>query len=701
MNRKGFTLIELVGTIVLISIMVLIIVPTVNRVIKLSQVTVDKQLDENLLLAARNWASDHKTELPKTVGWSYNIQLSKLKEEGYLDSELKKPSTGEDYGDRCVQITNISKKSKKVYKYSLEDTICKMPIVDFSMTLKAKTANNPDLASGTWTNQNVTLYAIDESGQSPSGNNYSYEWYLKGDSTAEKVTKNNERLIKVSGNQSGTYTYYVKMNNGTSVTQPSNEFVVKIDKKAPMVSIGFQQLHNVVKLSFSDTGSGLRAGQTIYYGFSTSRSDAPTNYYNIDAGNNAGDSSVTVTLSADRIKQFATGKYYLWVKEGFSDVAGNKSQNTNLGKFLIDNTKPVCNWSGENSSWRNTAVNVKITGTDPDSGIDPSFKEKTWTYNQNNSATQTANLSYTIKDLAGNEQICSKTANVYYDKIAPTCNWSGENSSWRNTAVNVKVTGTDANSQINNSYKEKTWTYNQNNSATQTASLSYTIKDNANNSTTCSKTANVYYDKIAPACNVSGGSNSWTNGNRVITASCSDSGGSNCATANFSATYSSNINTTTAGANGNNNGGSVRDGAGNVTNCAANQTVRIDKTPPSCGSYGVWGTHVKAGNCGATYYQYISDSGGSGIGSAEARHCYKYEGGGWADAGWGRVCHNEDISGIGWENASMYNSRTLLQHGLNSSWATIVYQYQIWDVAGNYTNCGKHVTDYYFDLDYC
>ena len=622
MNRKGFTLIELVGTIVLISIMVLIIVPTVNRVIKLSQVTVDKQLDENLLLAARNWASDHKTELPKTVGWSYNIQLSKLKEEGYLDSELKKPSTGEDYGDRCVQITNISKKSKKVYKYSLEDTICKMPIVDFSMTLKAKTANNPDLASGTWTNQNVTLYAIDESGQSPSGNNYSYEWYLKGDSTAEKVTKNNERLIKVSGNQSGTYTYYVKMNNGTSVTQPSNEFVVKIDKKAPMVSIGFQQLHNVVKLSFSDTGSGLRAGQTIYYGFSTSRSDAPTNYYNIDAGNNAGDSSVTVTLSADRIKQFATGKYYLWVKEGFSDVAGNKSQNTNLGKFLIDNTKPVCNWSGENSSWRNTAVNVKITGTDPDSGIDPSFKEKTWTYNQNNSATQTANLSYTIKDLAGNEQICSKTANVYYDKIAP-------------------------------------------------------------------------------ACNVSGGSNSWTNGNRVITASCSDSGGSNCATANFSATYSSNINTTTAGANGNNNGGSVRDGAGNVTNCAANQTVRIDKTPPSCGSYGVWGTHVKAGNCGATYYQYISDSGGSGIGSAEARHCYKYEGGGWADAGWGRVCHNEDISGIGWENASMYNSRTLLQHGLNSSWATIVYQYQIWDVAGNYTNCGKHVTDYYFDLDYC
>ena len=622
MNKRGFTLIELIGTVVLISLMVLIIVPTVNRVIKMSQVAVDRQLDDNLLLAARNWASDHKSELPKNVGWVYNIQLSKLKEDGYLDSELKKPSTGEDYGDRCVQITNISNTSKNVYKYSLEEAVCQTPVVDFSMVLKAKTSDNPNLTSGTWTNQNVTLYAVDESGQTPSGNNYSYEWYLKGDSTPQKVTKNNERLIKVSGNSSGTYTYYVKMNNGESVTQPSNEFTVKIDKKAPTASISFQQLNNVVKLSFSDSGSGLKAGQTIYYGFSTSRNDVPTNFYNIDAPNNNGDSSVTVTMSADRIKQFATGRYYLWVKEGFSDVAGNKTQNVNLGRFLIDNTKPVCNWSGENTTWKNTAVAVKVTGTDPDSGMNPSFKEKTWTYNANNSATKTASLSYTIKDLAGNEQTCSKTANVYYDKIAPTCS-------------------------------------------------------------------------------VSGGNGSWTNGNRTISASCSDTGGSGCATANFSKTYSSNINTTTAGAKGNSNGGSVKDGAGNVTNCAANQTVRIDKTAPSCGSYGVWAGHVYAGACGATYYQYISDSGGSGIGTCQARHCYKMSGGDWADAGWGRVCHDENISGIGWEGISPTNNKTLLQHGLNSSWATIVYQYQIWDNAGNYKDCGKHVTAYYNDYDYC
>ena len=86
-------------------------------------------------------------------------------------------------------------------------------------------------------------------------------------------------------------------------------------------------------------------------------------------------------------------------------------------------------------------------------------------------------------------------------------------------------------------------------------------------------------DRDAPSCAVSGGSSTWTKGNRTITGTCSDTG-SGC-TGNISYTYSSDINTTTAGAGGNNVGGTVTDNAGNSTTCLANQTVKVDKTAPT------------------------------------------------------------------------------------------------------------------------
>ena len=78
---------------------------------------------------------------------------------------------------------------------------------------------------------------------------------------------------------------------------------------------------------------------------------------------------------------------------------------------------------------------------------------------------------------------------------------------------------------------------------------------------------------------MSGGNSNWTKGNRTVKAVCSDDD-SKCETADFQKEYKDNINTTTAGAVDNNNGGSVKDKAGNITYCSANQTVKIDKTKP-------------------------------------------------------------------------------------------------------------------------
>ena len=116
-----------------------------------------------------------------------------------------------------------------------------------------------------------------------------------------------------------------------------------------------------------------------------------------------------------------------------------------------------------------------------------------------------------------------------------------------------------------------------------------TLRDKAGNESTCTSTVNVQIDTTAPTCSVSGGSTSWTNGSRTVTGTCNDTGGSGCK-GNISYTYNGtsgqNYSITNAGAAGAEKGGTVSDNAGNTANCAANQTVRIDKKAPTCVSSG-------------------------------------------------------------------------------------------------------------------
>ena len=117
------------------------------------------------------------------------------------------------------------------------------------------------------------------------------------------------------------------------------------------------------------------------------------------------------------------------------------------------------------------------------------------------------------------------------------------------------------------------------------------ITDEAGNTTPCK--VRVKIDNTAPKCTVSGGNASWINATttaqkRTITAKCDDGKDekgkpqSGCKVVTQTKDYSTNIDTKTAGVIGVGNGGYVEDIVGNRTNCQANQTVKIDKNPPSC-----------------------------------------------------------------------------------------------------------------------
>ena len=119
MKNKGFTLAELLGTIVILSAILLIIVPSVTSNIKKSQTNADENTKENIILSAQNWASDNKTILNNKT--TYNLSLVTLQDGGYLEKNIKLPSTSETIENACVTITVKQTENKPVYSYVYKD----------------------------------------------------------------------------------------------------------------------------------------------------------------------------------------------------------------------------------------------------------------------------------------------------------------------------------------------------------------------------------------------------------------------------------------------------------------------------------------------------------------------------------------------------------------------------------------------------
>lgn len=118
MKNKGFTLIELIGTIVILSLLLLIVSPLVTRSVKEGTKKADDQAKANIEMAAKNWKSDNKGNDASFV------TVTELINGGYLDEEVKLPSTQEsvDVNTACVEITLKTESPRKIYEYKYKDS---------------------------------------------------------------------------------------------------------------------------------------------------------------------------------------------------------------------------------------------------------------------------------------------------------------------------------------------------------------------------------------------------------------------------------------------------------------------------------------------------------------------------------------------------------------------------------------------------
>ena len=222
---------------------------------------------------------------------------------------------------------------------------------------------------------------------------------------------------------------------------------------------------------------------------------------------------INYTLSEDRYPMSSTSDGYV------EDLAGNRKKCPSVHVY-VDKVAPSCTNSGDSTTWTNGNRTIYWGCSDSNSGCNSSYSGGNTPFT---TTTKTATINaYTIKDIAGNSTNCpARTANVYVDKIAPSCTNSGDSTAWTIGNRTIYWGCSDSNSGCNSSYSGGNTPFT---TTTKTATINaYTIKDIAGNSTNCpARTANVYVDKTAPSCNGIDYSGSTTSNVDVIV-KCSDS----------------------------------------------------------------------------------------------------------------------------------------------------------------------------------
>ena len=118
MNRRGFTLIELIVTIALLAILALISFVSINAVIKQSRTNDCKTLVDNIKLATSEYVSDNRYRNLNIDNFTAKVLI----DEKYLSSPIINPFTKED-----IKADEINISIRLNNDYTLENATVSLP----------------------------------------------------------------------------------------------------------------------------------------------------------------------------------------------------------------------------------------------------------------------------------------------------------------------------------------------------------------------------------------------------------------------------------------------------------------------------------------------------------------------------------------------------------------------------------------------
>lgn len=121
--KKGFTLVELLGVFAIISMIVLLAVPSVTNMLKQSEQDQYKNFENDIFLAAEAYLSSNSDiylELKEANKTTY-VTIKTLLYADYLDSTLKNPKTGDTLyaAEEYNKVILVKMNDKKMWEFEL------------------------------------------------------------------------------------------------------------------------------------------------------------------------------------------------------------------------------------------------------------------------------------------------------------------------------------------------------------------------------------------------------------------------------------------------------------------------------------------------------------------------------------------------------------------------------------------------------
>ena len=389
MNKKGFTLVEVLAVIVLLGVLTAISLPTIRDYIDENKRTFNKQLENQLLLAGKEYFSKNKNLLPR-IGYLEKYQDGESKNYVLATELLSNNYIKNDFVDadknNCSDSYVIVAKNANTKDYdwhaclicgegenknvlTQNDAYCSLnanwddkekPYCEGTINSSLGDNNNK-----IYNSNNIDLY-ITPSDNQMDGNNKNYSSIVVHNKTKDiiyikdvsNLTENEIKDLDISSylKTDGEYSVSIKDKGHNKSNACISDFI--IDNTNPSCDILGNPTEWVQSATLTVSGEDENGLDILPYSWTSNISGFGT--------------MTTKTITSN-------GTYTAYVK----DVAGNVGDCV-VDVDKIDISKPTVTIKNDKTSWTKDNVTVNVSASDGTSGsgidrIEYSTDNKTWT----------------------------------------------------------------------------------------------------------------------------------------------------------------------------------------------------------------------------------------------------------------------------------------------------------------------------------
>ncbi len=422
MKKTGFTLLELLATIIILGLLTTIVIGVILPLLNRGNDEYYKNQENMLVLAARDYFADHRSRLPKEIGETSTVTLKELIEGKYIDPIKDKEGVDCDFEKSTVVVQKITDKDYQYYVTLVcngdNDNEEDDPTYESEKDKQKPTiVFNPNKESST-NPINIKMIMKDNKGIA----SYRYVVEKDGSEYYDSEYQNYTTDPTINLTEKGTYriTGYAIDTGGNETTKKSGEY--EIYEGISCSEVNFE----------SNVPSETWSKETIEVDITV---PSNTYRYEIETKKDNGTYQLEKTVIGNaktKISLSNTGNYQLRVTVYDRDGSSCSKESE---AYYVDKTPPSCptiTSTTNANSWTKNNITLTIQPTSDTVEWEWSYKNtmnnSDYTTPVTHAGSTPVNKTYMstgkwqgkikVTDEAGNSQVCN-TSTYYIDKNPP------------------------------------------------------------------------------------------------------------------------------------------------------------------------------------------------------------------------------------------------------------------------------------------